>query len=212
MRRIFQLRTPPKEAALYLALFALSCLTYFTISQVVTNPTEVFMPNWVPFVPALALPYLLQVVVSYVLALAIEDAPRRRAVFYAYFAAFGVTCLVWYLHPTIMHRPEAVPTWYNWLYVRMVGMDAPVNVVPAGHILMPVLIIWAFWHDRPSWLWWLVPAEAVGMVGIVTTWQHRPLDVLMGILMSLAWGFVFGVGRRQETPARVSAAEEGAPA
>lgn len=212
MRRIFQLRTPPKEAALYLALFTLSCLTYFTISQVVQQPTEVFMPRWVPFVPALAAPYLLQVVGSYVLALAIADGPRRRAVFFAYFASFGVTCLVWYFHPTIMHRPDVPPGWYNWLYSVMAGMDAPVNVVPAGHILMPVLIIWAFWHDRPEWLYWLVPAEALGMIAIVTTWQHRPVDVLMGILLALAWGFVFGVGKRAEATARVGAAEEGAPA
>lgn len=186
------------EKITYLGLFALSCVTYFTISQVVVRPVEVMMPAWVPFLPVLAIPYLLQVVGSYVLALAVRDEARRRACFYAYFLAYGVTCLIWYFYPTVMHRPHVPPGWWNWPYSVMAGLDMPVNVVPAGHILMPVIIIWAFSHDRPEWLWWLVPAEALGMIGIVTTWQHRPVDVLVGILLALGAGWVAGVGKRRE--------------
>ncbi len=191
------MKTPRKEAVLYLGLFALTCLVYFTISQVVTTPVEVVMPAWVPFLPVLAAPYLLQVVGSYVLALAINDPARRRAVFMAYFASFAVTCSVWYFYPTVMHRPAVPAGWWNWLYGVMAGLDMPVNVVPAGHILMPVLIIWAFYHDRPEWLRWLVPAEALGAVAIVTTWQHRPVDLLIGIALAGGFGWVFGVGKKR---------------
>lgn len=190
------MKVSKRESYLYLGLFALSCLTYFTISQVVTSPTEVTMPTWVPFLPILAIPYLLQVAGSYVLALAIRDDARRRAAFLAYFASFAVTCTIWYFYPTVMHRPPQADGWWNIPFRIMAGLDAPVNVVPAGHILMPVIIIWAFAHDHPKWLWWLVPAELLGMVAIVTTWQHRPVDVLIGIALALGFGWVFGVGRQ----------------
>ena len=186
-----------REKITYLGLFAVSCVVYFSISQVVSKPVEVFMPAWVPFLPVLAIPYLLQVVGSYVMALAVRDDARRRAVFYAYFASYGVTCLIWYFYPTIMHRPEVPPGWWNWPYGIMAGLDMPVNVVPAGHILMPVIIIWAFYHDRPEWLRWLVPAEALGAAAIVTTWQHRPVDLLIGIAFAGAFGWIFGVGKKK---------------
>ena len=95
-----------------------------------------------------------------------------------------------------MHRPPAADGWWNLPFQIMAGLDAPVNVVPAGHILMPVIIIWAFAYDHPQWLWWLVPAETLGAIAIVTTWQHRPVDVLIGIALAAGFGWVFGVGRQ----------------
>ena len=187
------------EKVTYVGLFALSSVVYFTICTTVDGPAEVFMPAWVPFLPILAIPYLLQVVGSYVLALAITDRQLRRATITAYFVSYAVTCLIWYFHPTIMYRPDVPPGWWNWPYSVMAGLDRPVAVVPAGHILMPVLVIWAFITDRPNWLWWVVPAEALGMVAIVVTWQHRPIDVLIGIALALGAGFACGLGKKRVT-------------
>ena len=54
---------------------------YVVISRVVNAPVAVVMPDWVPFLPWLAVPYLLQVVVSYFLVLAVRDgAPSRMRV------------------------------------------------------------------------------------------------------------------------------------
>jgi hypothetical protein len=189
------------EAVVYLLLFALSCVVYFTICSTVTGPAEVFMPAWVPFMPILAIPYLLQVVGSYVMALAISDRTLRRATIGAYFLSYAVTCLVWYSRPTIMYRPPVPAGWWNWPYSVMSGLDLPVSVLPAGHILMPVLVIWAFSIDRPKWLWWLVPAEVLGAVAIVGTWQHRPMDVVIGVVLAIASGLVFGMGRKRATTA-----------
>ena len=52
---------------------------YVVISRVVNAPVAVVMPDWVPFLPWLAVPYLLQVVVSYFLVLAVRDRALRRA-------------------------------------------------------------------------------------------------------------------------------------
>ncbi len=195
------------EKVVYLGLFALSSVVYFTICSTVAAPVEVFNPDWVPFLPILAIPYLLQVAGSYVLALAVGDAVRRRACFYAYFASYTVTCLIWALYPTIMYRPAVPPGWWNWPYSIMAGLDRPVSVLPAGHILMPVIIVWAFSIDRPRWLYWLVPAELLGAVAIVTTWQHRPVDLVIGIALALGFGWVFGVGKKPAESPVVAAVE-----
>lgn len=187
-----------REKIILIGLFGLSSLIYFTIAQTVENPTVVVMPAWVPFLPILAIPYLLQVVGSYVLVIAVRDRTRRHASVKAYFTAFMLTCAVWYFHPTVMARPAVPPGWWNWPFGVMAGLDLPVNVVPAGHVLMPVIICWAFWHDRRDWLWWLVPAELVGTVAIVTTWQHRPIDVVSGVVLAIVMGLIFGVGKQRE--------------
>ncbi len=186
-----------REVFTLTGLFALSAVAYFGISRLSMAATAVVMPAWVPFLPALAIPYLLQVVGSYALVLAVRDRERRHASVKAYFTAFAVTCLIWWLYPTAMHRPPAPDGWWNWPFRVMASLDLPNNILPAGHILMPVIICWAFARDRPRWLWWLVPAELLGAVAIVTTWQHRPVDVVIGGAIAVAFGLLFGVGRRR---------------
>ena len=184
-----------REFSLYVALGLATFVTYFVTCRLVQAPTAVEMPGWVPFLPILTLPYLLQVVVSYVLAMFIQAPALRHAVFKAYFLSIAATFAVWVTFPTTMPRPPAPAGWWNWPYAVMASTDLPVHIVPAGHILMPVLIVWAFAYERPRWLWWLIPAELVGAVGIATTWQHRPIDVLYGIALAVTAGLVFGVRR-----------------
>lgn len=188
-----------REFSLYAALGLVTFTTYFVTCRLVQAPTAVFMPGWVPFVPLLTLPYLLQLVVSYALAMFIQAPALRRAVFKAYFLAVVVTFAAWLAFPTTMLRPPTPAGWWNWPFAVMAGADLPVHIVPAGHVLMPVLVVWAFAYERPRWLWWLVPAELVGTAGIVTTWQHRPIDVLYGVALAIAAGLVFGVGRVRAT-------------
>lgn len=170
---------------------------YFVIARVVSAPVELFMPAWVSFVPALTLPYLLQVVVSYFLVFAVRDRTLRHTCMKAYFASYAVTCALWFLYPTVMYRPAMPAGWWNWPFRMMANLDLPANILPAGHILMPVLICWAFAHDRPRWLLWLVPCQLLGAVAIVTTWQHRPVDVLIGVAFAVVAGLVFGMPVRR---------------
>lgn len=192
-----------REWMTHIALGVLAFVAYLIAARTARAPVAVVMPDWVPFVPSLALPYLLQVVVSYYLVLAVRDRALRRATVQAYFAAYAVTCLIWWLYPTVMYRPPMPSGWWNWPFRVMATLDLPANILPAGHILMPVLLCWAVAIDRPRWLWWLLPAELLGGVAIVTTWQHRPVDVAIGVVLAVAFGWVFGVGRKRgEAPSR----------
>lgn len=202
MRIVFAVVPTPlplnrREFSLYAALGLATFTAYFVTCRLVVAPTVVEMPGWVPFLPILTLPYLLQVVVSYVLAMLIRAPALRHAVFKSYFLAVAVTFAAWVTFPTTMLRPPAPAGWWNWPFAVMASADLPVHIVPAGHILMPVLICWAFAYDRPRWLWWLVPAELVGAAGIATTWQHRPIDLVYGAMLAVAAGLVFGVHRRR---------------
>lgn len=187
-----------RELITYAILGILAGAAYFVICHTISAPREVVMPAWVPFLPVLTIPYLLQVVVSYLLVLGIRSRSLRRACWGAYFASYAVVCAVWFFAPTIMHRPPAPAGWWNWPFSVMASIDLPVNIVPAGHILMPVLLIWAYAVDRPGWLWWLVPAELLGTVAIVTTWQHRPVDVAVGAVLAAVAGLVFKFPLRQK--------------
>lgn len=208
------MRPTRREVLAVVALGLLASASYLVIGRVSHAPVAVVMPGWVPFLPSLAVPYLLQVVVSYYLVLAVRDRTLRHATMKAYFASYAVTCLAWLAYPTVMHRPLEVPGgWWNGPYRVMASLDLPTNIAPAGHILMPVLICWAFAYDRPRWLWWLVPAEVLGMVAIATTWQHRPVDIAVGIALALAAGLLFGIGRRRAAaPTEPGPPSAGSPA
>jgi hypothetical protein len=177
------------------ALGGVLMLAYMAISRIPGALLEVVMPGWVPFLPWLALPYLSQLVVSWFLVLAIEDRALRRAALLACLASMAVTGAVWVLHPTVMYRPPVSGDWWNIPYRVMAAVDKPTNILPCGHILMPVVSGWALARERPRWLWWLAPFQVLGAVAIVTTWQHRPIDLVIGVVVAVAFGTVFGVGR-----------------
>jgi hypothetical protein len=193
-----------REFSLYATLGVAMFTTYFATAQQVSSPSEVVMPGWVPFLPILALPYVLQVVVSFVLAMFLRPSPLRQAVFKAYFLVMLVTLAIWVAAPTTMARPPAPGGWWNWPYAAMASADLPVHIFPAGHIEMPVLLCWGFWYDRPRWLRWLLPAQLVATVGIAATWQHRPVDILFGALLALLGGLLFGVHRVAPAEHRVA--------
>jgi hypothetical protein len=193
-----------REASLYVVAGIGLLTMYFVTSRAVASPVEVAMPAWVPFAPVLTLPYLLQVVVSYLLMFVLRPAPLRQAVFRAYVLTISATFAIWMTWPTMMPRPLAPDGWWNWPYAVMAGADLPVHIFPAGHIQMPVLITWAFWFDRPRSLWWLLPAQLVATIGIATTWQHRPVDIAAGALMALGAGVAFGVSRHGRNATRAA--------
>ena len=186
---------PPtrRELATLIGLALLTGAAYFVTCRLISSPTEVVMPAWVPFVPLLTIPYLLQVVASYVLAMCIRDRTLRHAVFKAYFLAIAAVFSIWLTFPTMMLRPPAPHGGWNWPYAVMAGADLPVHIFPAGHILMPVLLVWAVWYERPRWLWWLVPSQVVGAVGIASVWQHRPIDILVGAVLAALAGLAMHV-------------------
>jgi hypothetical protein len=146
--------------------------------------TPVSMPAWVPFLPSLVWIYLGALVVPWFSLLAIDDPVRFRHCAVVHALAFVMLVTVWLLFPTKMLRPEVPQGWWNELYRYLVLIDKPVNIMPCGHILSPVIVTWFLAEQNRRWLLWLLPLVAISAVSIVTTWQHRPVDILLGAVVA----------------------------
>jgi len=147
----------------------------------VSLPTAVVMPSCVPFWPALALPYLGLMFVTWLLPVAIRDDRLFRACLGALAIAYLLTIPWWILLPTTLPRPALQDGWSTACYRWLVMVDPPNNVMPCGHGIGPVVGAWFAGRDRPTWRWWLVGLLVLGLPSIAFTWQHRPVDILFGI-------------------------------
>ncbi|MDB4354133.1 hypothetical protein N9Z02_02400 [Akkermansiaceae bacterium] len=163
--------------------------SYFWINQ--RDSVEhviVTMPSWVPFLPSLALPYLALLGMPVFGIFLIREAKTFESYIAAFVVAYGTVAAIWIFFPSEMIRP--VLSGENWsVYREMISVDRPVCILPCGHIVGPVLVTYFLCGENRSHLLWLLPVLVGGSFCIVATWQHRPIDVLIGIAISLcaAW-------------------------
>jgi hypothetical protein len=146
---------------------------------------RVLMPEWVPFFPEMALVYLAMLVVPMGGQLLLRDQVRFYRSLGAFVVGFFIIAIIWVVYPTVMMRPDSSATEFVAIYNWMISVDRPVNILPCGHILWPVIIVYFLWQERPEWFWALISLLVIGGLSIVTTWQHRPVDVFIGGL--IAW-------------------------
>jgi hypothetical protein len=163
-------------------------------------PTAVPMPSWVPFWPALTLPYLAMLPVTWLLPVAIRDAARFRACLWAMVCAYLLVAPWWLLAPTTLPRPPLPEGSWAFPYQWLVACDPPNNVSPCAHGIGPVVAAWFAARDRPAWRWPLAAMVVLGLPPIALIWQHRPLDILLGT-MAAAAGIAVGeaLNRRERT-------------
>ncbi len=144
--------------------------------------TTVVMPSWVPFWPAFAPVYLVMLFVPWVLPLSIRDTKRFFACLLALACGFLMIVSCWMLIPTTLPRPPMPEGGWNAVYRGIASTDAPNNVMPAGHAMGPIVVAWFAGRDRPTWRWPLVGMLVLGLPSIALIWQHRPIDILIGIV------------------------------
>ena len=144
--------------------------------------TILVMPAWVPFWPALISVYFAMLLVTWLLPVAIADAERFRACLRANVLGWLLVMPWWLISPTMMPRP-ALPEglWaevYQWLWAR----DLPYNVRPCAHGIGPVVAVWFVAQEHPRLAWFMVGMLALGLSSIALVWQHRPVDIFLGML------------------------------
>jgi len=163
--------------------------TYFWINQRTSvEHVPVTMPDWVPFLPVLALPYLaLLWIPSLGIFLISKEQSFVRYVI-SFVIAYGAVATIWIFFPSEMTRPEfAKDSWF--IYREMVSVDRPVCIFPCGHIVGPMLVFYFLAQENRKHFYWLIPMLVFGSFCIIATWQHRPIDVLIGMIIaaSSAW-------------------------
>lgn len=156
---------------------------YFIISLGQSNTsTLLVMPSWVPFWPAFALPYLGMLVAAWLLPVAISDAARFRACLRALVYAYLLIVPWWLVMPTTLPRPPVPESSWVGLYSWIAAHDPPHCVMPCAHGIGAVVTAWFVGLERPSWRWPLMGMLVVGMPSIALIGQHRPIDILLGIV------------------------------
>ena|ERR1700722_12624020 len=146
------------------------------------NPFVVPMPAWVPFWPAFIVPYFGMLLLTWFLPAAIRDAARFRACERALICAFLLIIPWWLITPTMLPRPPLPEGAWTWSIKLTWMLDAPTNITPCGHGIGPVVAAWYVVRDRPNWRWPLIAILTIGLSSIALTWQHRPVDILLGTI------------------------------
>ena len=146
----------------------------------------VIMPDHIPFWPHMTIPYLLMLFAPWLGSLALKDQRSFYQYLISITAIFMIIGGIWYFIPTEMTRP---PTPEGMLYQPhrdLVAHDAPTCIFPCGHVMGPITIIWLLAAENSRRLRWLIPLLIIGIIAVATTWQHRPIDILVGSLISAA--------------------------
>lgn len=166
--------------------------SYFWINQRTDiTHSQVTMPEWVPFWPILALPYLAVLLTPAIGIFFIRKEQLFRRFALSFIPAYGVVALIWIFVPTEMIRPEVPPETLYQPYRDLIAIDRPVCVLPCGHIVGPMLLTCFLVKENRKHLRWLISFLAIASVSIVGTWQHRPIDVLIGMGISTAVAALF---------------------
>ena len=168
---------------------------YFWLNQHPTrDPVAVVMPAWVPFWPILGVPYLGLLIAPWFLSVQVRDRRRFRECLCTFTLGFFMLIALWAGFPTMMERPPLPDGWWNGMYRAIAEYDRPTNVMPCGHVMPPIVTSWFIVTERRSWLKWAVLMISLAAVSIVTTWQHRPVDIAIGVGISLV---AIGIGDRR---------------
>jgi hypothetical protein len=187
VRRLFQ---PMKQllvrSILLFAVGAPLMAIYLTINhRTGVEHGAVEMPDWVPFWPIMAIPYLLMLIVPWLGAYALREQRNFYQYLISVLLAFVVIGSIWYFFPTEMCRPRTPEGLLSQVHRHLIAVDNPVCIAPCGHVMGPIVIIYLLACEERTRLSWMLPFLGLGIVSIATTWQHRPLDILIGSIITL---------------------------
>ena len=143
------------------------------------------MPEWVPFYPLMSIPYLLMLFVPWLGTLFLKNQRHFYQYLVSVSLAFLVIASIWYFFPTEMTRPVTHEGSLYEIHRILVAHDNPVCIVPCGHVMGPIAIVFLLYRERPKWILWMLPLLALGLISIATTFQHRPIDIVTGSIVTL---------------------------
>lgn len=192
--------------------WSMMALYLFISRHQVGEPTAVPMPNWVPFVPVFILPYLGLLLMTWLLPVTITDDARFRACLRANVCAYLLVMPWWVLTPTMLPRPALPEGMWAEAIQRLWAVDRPYNIMPCAHGMGPMVVAWFVSAEYPKWRWPLIAVLIIGLPSIALTWQHRPIDILLGSLAAVVGIIIGGMwGRWERTRKRVGTHLDTAP-
>ncbi|YCM44505.1 hypothetical protein V2O64_00540 [Verrucomicrobiaceae bacterium 227] len=143
------------------------------------------MPDGVPFWPLMTIPYLLMLIVPWLGACTLREPQNFYQYLVSVLLSFLVIGSIWYFFPTEMTRPLTPEGPLYQIHRDLIAVDKPVCIAPCGHVMGPLTIIYLLACEKRTRLYWMLPLLGLGFLSIATTWQHRPLDILTGSIITL---------------------------
>ena len=150
------------------------------------TPSVLAMPEWVPFCPACLIPYFGLLAATCFLPAVIRDASHFRSCLKANLVAWLLVMPWWLILPGTLPRPAVPEGFWAGPFHALWAFDPPHNVMPCAHATGPVVAAWFAARDRPSWRWPLALTLGFSLPSIALVWQHRPMDILLGIAAAAA--------------------------
>jgi membrane-associated phospholipid phosphatase len=198
--------------ALAVALYSYEPLNHATASvHVLRSPLDAVLP----FVPLMAIPYLLFLpfVLGTLLLFALADWSRFRTLALAVILAALAADLAFIAFQTYVARPPVVGDDLGARLVRAVyAGDQPYNGFPSLHVAFSTLCLIAYARWRRAYALAALPLVAAIIAATVLIRQHYLADVAGGLaLASLAYWMVVWITERQKifTPLAVRARAAG---
>ena len=142
----------------------------------------VTMPAWVPFWPGSIPFYWAMLLATWLLPVAIRDAGRFRACLWAMLIGWFLVWPWWLLTPTTLPRPLLPHGLWAGAVRDLWALDPPNNVMPCAHGVGPTVAVWFVGRERPAWRWPSAVLLLLSLPSIALTWQHRPIDILLGVV------------------------------
>lgn len=163
------------------------------------------MPAWVQFCPEFFISYIGLLLTTWILPAVIRDPALFRACIRANVFAWFLVMPWWIVSPTEMTRPPLPSEPWTELFGLLWACDQPYNVFPCAHDIGPVVTAWFAWRDHPTWRWPLTGVLMLGLPSIALVWQHRPIDILLGMVAAI-FGIVVGeaLSRREQTSLKMN--------
>jgi hypothetical protein len=171
---------------------SLMFLVYWLINRYPTG-TQVLtaMPEWIPFRPVYTLPYLSMMTFAVVGTICLRTPAAFRSALFGVGVGFGCCAAIWLVYPTTLPRPAVSLDGWTLPYRLMIEIDPPNNVFPAAHAVSPLIVGWHLSKEYPAWRWPVVGYLLATLPTICLVGQHRPADVLAGLLFGVV-GLVAG--------------------
>lgn len=175
---------------LQITLFYKLIQIYFPAGYIFKIP---FIDDKIPFLSIFVIPYLLYVfVLFFPFVITFKNKKHFLAVSAAFLFASVVCNIIYVLFPTMVIRPEVLPsTMLNKLVLFVYTIDGVVNCIPSGHVAFSVLSNLCLTRINKKFAGYMLPVTVLIVFSTLFIKQHYVPDIFAGLLLAFLSFLIF---------------------
>jgi membrane-associated phospholipid phosphatase len=180
------------EKFLLLAVFFLGVLLFGVLNRKEGRRINftTFADEWIPFLPAFSVPYLLLFPYIAFAGFALFNTEYATLYYASMALAMCTAAVVWFLFPSKMARPlVSKAKIFEGIVARIYDGDSHANAFPSSHVFTSLITSYFLVLAFPEFFFLIWSVGTLIAISTVLIKQHFAVDVLAGI----AWAYA-GVG------------------